>query len=285
MGWEKRQRGGEYYVMKTRFGNQVVSHYVGQGETANLISQMQEIYAEKARCQAEEKRRERAGCPFRAQFESEIEAYCRQVRGIFRQEMEAAGWYLHRRQWRRGRTAVMVRAKAQPEPLIMRAQKDEAASREILEQWKSRETLRENLALVYQAYFGYGERRGSENPLLKVAIEQRTDDLRRELTTPDDTALEQMLIDRVIVCFHAMNDAEGTFQNINRQVGVTLTKIEHYDKATDRAQRRYLTAVRELGLARRLRLPKREVDEQEARLRVLPGGKPAPLLIEPKDAA
>lgn len=281
MGWEKRQRGSQYYVMKTRFGNRVVSHYVGRGETAGLISQLQEIYAEKARCEAWKRQQERE----RPAWEAELDAYCQDVRSLFRQEMEAAGWYLHRWQWRRGRGAGMTAKKA-TEPLILRAQKDEAASRELLEQWKSRNLLRENLDLVYNTFFGYAEKRAADNPLLRTAIQQKTEELRHELTTPDDTALEQMLIDRVIVCSHALADAEGIYQRHNQEAGHTLTKIEHYDKATERAQRRYLTAVRELGLARRLRLPKQEADQEETRLRLLAGGKTVPLMIEsPPEAA
>jgi hypothetical protein len=276
MGWEKRQRGsGAYYVMKTRFGNSVVSHYVGKGETADLISQMQEIYAEKARCEAWKRQHDRE----RSVWEQQLDAYCADVRGIFRREMEAAGWYLHRREWRRGSMARAAQVKM--EPLITRAQRDPAAAQELLAQWKERNVVKENLDLVYETYFGYSGKRSGQNGLLQAAIDQKTEHMRRELTTEGDTALEQMLIERVIVCYHAMNDAEGKLQNLNQQDGVTLTKIEHYDKTTDRAQRRYLTAVRELGLARRLRLPAKEAQKEETRLRTIAGGKPsAPHEIE-----
>jgi hypothetical protein len=96
-----------------------------------------------------------------------------------------------------------------------------------------------------------------------------------------------MLIDRVIVCSHALADAEGTYQKLNQEGGVTLTKIERDDKATDRAQRRYLTAVRELGLARRLRMAAKEAEQEQTRLRMIAGGKVADLveIEEPKGAA
>jgi len=278
MGWEKREgTARQYYVMKTRFGDRVYSHYVGRGETAGLISQLQTLYQQRD----EEKRRQEAREYQRPEWEQRLDAYCEDVRALFRQEMQSAGWYLHRWQWRRGR-GNMGRPKAQPatEPLIMRAQKDEAASLEILEQWKSRETLEKNLALVYQTFFGYAERRATANPLLRTAIQHKTDDLRRELTQEGDTALEEMLIERVIVCYHALNDAEGTFQKINQEGGHTLTKIEHYDKSVERAHRRYLTAARELGIARRLRMPKRVPQEGGGPppLRLLEGAKETPML-------
>lgn len=48
MGWEKR-KNGRYYYTKTRIGSRVVSSYVGNGRTAELIGQLSGIYREEAR--------------------------------------------------------------------------------------------------------------------------------------------------------------------------------------------------------------------------------------------
>ncbi|MCW3051439.1 MAG: hypothetical protein JWN14_609 [Chthonomonadales bacterium] len=287
MGWESRNGKGRYYVQKARHGARVVSRYIGMGQYAELLSDAQEGRAESTLGMARESRQDRAECPIAREREQRLNAYCEDVRAFFRQEMESAGWYQHRRQWRRGRGGGMALTATENKRVeLFRQAKtgDEKAAAELVAFWEQEGTKEIALNGIYAVYFGYTDARAGKNIPLEMAIRQKTDQLRKDLTAEDDTPLERLLIERVIVCYHAMNDAERIFQG--KQDGATFTQHEHYDKAVDRAQRRYLTAVRELGLARRLRMPKREADAQAARLRVVDGGKPAVLMIEkPKEAA
>ncbi|MDQ3258304.1 MAG: hypothetical protein M3R15_31215 [Acidobacteriota bacterium] len=59
MGWETRG-GTSYYYRKERDGASVRSVYVGSGETASLITQLEEMRSEEVAHQRELKRRLRA---------------------------------------------------------------------------------------------------------------------------------------------------------------------------------------------------------------------------------
>ena len=100
MGWELRN-GRPYYYRKERVGGSVVSRYVGNGETANLIAAMESsskgaltaLRALKENEQEEAKEREK-----------EFAAYFADVEAVFQQAMTAAGYHRHKRgEWRKRR--------------------------------------------------------------------------------------------------------------------------------------------------------------------------------------
>jgi hypothetical protein len=43
MAWENRPRGGRYYVRKQRINGKMVSEYIGTGESALLVAQMDKL--------------------------------------------------------------------------------------------------------------------------------------------------------------------------------------------------------------------------------------------------
>src|SRR5579884_1065856 len=99
MGWERRQRGGLYYVQRERRGDKVVSRYLGAGEVAALIAQMETGRRAEQDAEREQERQARAEI---ARQDQENAAYFAQVEALFRQAMEAAGYYRHNRgEWRK----------------------------------------------------------------------------------------------------------------------------------------------------------------------------------------
>ena len=102
MGWENR-KNGRYYYTKERIGSRVVSRYVGNGETAELISKFSSL-----RRDEDWERREVIAAEFEA-----MEAEDRMTDEIFemaadlmKSALMAEGFHQHKRgEWRRARNA------------------------------------------------------------------------------------------------------------------------------------------------------------------------------------
>jgi hypothetical protein len=99
MGWE--QRGGRsYYYRKERESSRVRSIYVGGGETAAFISQLEKGRREEDEMKREDRRRELAKLE---QQDATIEAACRMIDMVIEAALIAAGFHIHKRQWRKQR--------------------------------------------------------------------------------------------------------------------------------------------------------------------------------------
>ena len=97
------------------------------------------------------------------------------------------------------------------------------------------------------------------NPVAKEAIIRKVDGLRRELAGSSPTPLERLVVDRVVVGWLAAAVAEGAYhQALERGVG--HADDEFHQRRVERAQRRYLAAVKALATVRRLRLPALQVN-------------------------
>ena len=97
MGWEERN-GNRYYYQKERRGGKVVSVYVGRGELARLVAQM-----DRGRRLEREQKRQR--------FETMKEELLRQrdrvrevqkaIRALERATLLRNGYHTHKGQWRK----------------------------------------------------------------------------------------------------------------------------------------------------------------------------------------
>ena len=90
MGWEKRQRGGLYYVRKERIGKKVISHYIGGGKSAAAIAEVEIRNYQLAKLQREEERKLFADLDERNR---QLAEYCEWVDSILIQTLEAAGYH------------------------------------------------------------------------------------------------------------------------------------------------------------------------------------------------
>lgn len=101
MGWERRERGGSYYVRKVRRGGHVCSEYLGNGETASLIAQMEALERMDKQIAQENERDAREQF---AEAERQNAAFFAEVESALRQALEAAGYHQPKRgQWRKQR--------------------------------------------------------------------------------------------------------------------------------------------------------------------------------------
>jgi hypothetical protein len=100
MAW-KTVNGRPYYYRSKREGGRVVTEYVGTGEVARLLSQLDTIDRDEreAERQAERAERERYDAEDRA-----VAAWCEDVEAVARAALGAAGYHRHKRgEWRKRR--------------------------------------------------------------------------------------------------------------------------------------------------------------------------------------
>ncbi len=100
-----------------------------------------------------------------------------------------------------------------------------------------------------------------QDELLREAVERYLDQMQAEIAGTSSTPLERLLVDRIATCWLALQHAETTYaQNLRRLDG---DQGEYYQRRIDRAQRRYLEAIRSLALIRRLLVPTVQVNIAE----------------------
>jgi hypothetical protein len=87
---------------------------------------------------------------------------------------------------------------------------------------------------------------------LSEGLRRKLGALRAELAGPTPTPLERMLVGRVVACWLHLYHLEAVYAG---QDGMSLELAQHYQKCTDRAHKRYLSAIKTLALVRRLALP------------------------------
>lgn len=99
MGWETR-KGGRYYYRKVWKGGRCRSKYVGSGESAELVAQLDAI------------ERERRASTYQvepdplADFDRQYLALEAQIRGHVAEVLTAAGFHQHKREWRKRRVRI-----------------------------------------------------------------------------------------------------------------------------------------------------------------------------------
>ncbi len=96
MGWEKRGRR-EYYYCKEREGGRVRSVYVGGGETARLVAQLDAMKSDEREGERILARMERERWH---EQEAELDALAELMDAVATGVLLAAGYHMHKRQWR-----------------------------------------------------------------------------------------------------------------------------------------------------------------------------------------
>lgn len=101
MGWETRKGGGSYYTRSKREGGRVIREYVGSGEVAQLIAQMDEVEQEQRTTQRELARIRRGESDT---LDTLAREFYDQVEAVLRATLTEAGYHRHARgAWRKRR--------------------------------------------------------------------------------------------------------------------------------------------------------------------------------------
>ncbi len=83
------------------------------------------------------------------------------------------------------------------------------------------------------------------------AIHRKMEEIRAELLGHQSAPLERLLVERVVVCWLHAYHADTQYARSS----VSFNEGEYLQKQQDRAQRRYLSAIKTLAVVRRLALP------------------------------
>ena len=102
MAWERRTRGGLYYTRSKRVGGRVVREYLGCGEGARLVADIDAARREERAAERLQRDRERAG-PLAVQ--DALNVLGKSLEDVLSVCLEAEGYHKHRGQWRRKRRA------------------------------------------------------------------------------------------------------------------------------------------------------------------------------------
>jgi hypothetical protein len=88
---------------------------------------------------------------------------------------------------------------------------------------------------------------------LREAVLRQLEVLRAELSGPNPSPLERMLVDRVVACWLAAHDAELRY-TVNAK-DMTFRNGDYQQRRMDATSRRYLAAIKALATVRKLALP------------------------------
>ena len=95
---------------------------------------------------------------------------------------------------------------------------------------------------------------GTSDEFSRFVLEQQAEKLRRSLLGDSPTPLERLLVERIVICSLQVEIAETQYVNVMKG-STTFAKGKFYEHLQDRAQRRYLAAIKALAQVRRLQLP------------------------------
>ncbi len=108
----------------------------------------------------------------------------------------------------------------------------------------------------------------TKNPLVKEALRFKLNALRREILGPDPSPLEDLLARRIAACWLQVNYLETIYAVNVENNGLSGRWSESMQRSIDRAQRRYLSAIKTLVQVRRLLGPMVQVNIAEKQVNI-----------------
>jgi len=110
----------------------------------------------------------------------------------------------------------------------------------------------------------------AHEPLVKEAYVRKMAKMRDALGYKNGSALERLLIDRIVMCWYNLSNVEATYAE--KMLGsVNLEMATYLMKALDRSEGRYQAAVKSLAVVRRLQLPVVQVNIGEKQINIVQG--------------
>lgn len=267
MGWEFRRRGGRYYRRSVRDQEGRPRHeYFGAGENAGLFARSFELLAEKEQGEREERRRQIAALSAEvAPIEAAATGLDQAVAAIVAATLTAAGYHKPwRGPWRKkrqgavqmvdeqrsareipeGERMTILRRAAAGETELMPVVKKilDAFPHCVVSLWSQsgRDTLLD--AMLYN------------EPFEGEVVGREAERLWEELAGPRPTVLEKLLVERIVVGWLATNWYEARMAQALKK-GCSFETATFWQQTITQADRRYLAAIRNLAMIRRLQLP------------------------------
>jgi len=111
--------------------------------------------------------------------------------------------------------------------------------------------------LAHQAALSLIDAAAGENLAFKEALTRKLELLRAELSGPNPTPLERLLVERIVACWLQVQDADVRFAQAKN---LSLEWGDYYQRRMDRAHKRCLSAIKTLATVRKLALPVLQVN-------------------------
>jgi hypothetical protein len=251
-----------YYSRSVRWNGRVTSLYLGSGLLAKLAAQ--EFEDLRAEDRADRQRRHEQHLADQAAERPLIEL-SQATTALVRLVMQAVGYRLHHRQWRRPSMS-----KQQPRELsdilpvlLGRAAAGDLAVVPALRNFLDRFAAGESTGgvgfrVLLEALGGDPAARAQEALIgwavgqdlaAGEALRRRIAQVRAELAGPDASPLERLLAENLAL---AWADAHLAAERAYRAAALTLTEADRIERRRDRAQRRLIAAAKALDLIRRV---------------------------------
>jgi hypothetical protein len=260
-------------------GNSVRRDYLGCGEVATALAQIIELERDRRRDAHEaSERRWRRELKRLEKFEEQILDYNRLVDSLVSWTLVKLGYHLHKRTWR---------------PRGMTAKEREKRIRELDEFWNrvaaGDPTTLDQVRRVFDIsperfmdlYRGDLAKRVTDAILDRVAgkslwqreaIRGKTEEHRKALAGPSPSPIEAMLAERCAVLYLAAHESD-IFMYSNMEI-LSTKRADFHERRRDRANKRYLSAMRTLAMVKEKLASAEERRERarQARLGILRTG-------------
>jgi hypothetical protein len=223
--------------------------------------------------------------------------YYRQVNCLMTETLIAAGCYNHCGQWRRARSSKGASTMNTKQLLDVSKVKDVMGSitiheevRQKVEQANSADAQAQldllagcNNLSEYRsalsnigdlAYHALAQRlnqlHGESARGMRLATIAKLADIEKQLIGENPSPLERLLAERIAMCWLDVQDHELRYANLNSES--THQQFEWRSRMLDRAQKRYLSAIKDLATVRRLNLPIVQLNIGENQVNMVGGG-------------
>jgi hypothetical protein len=245
----------------------VRSIYVGRGETAALVAELDQ--AERARRQAKQSERlaERTRIAALAADPPALTVFLAYVRDQVAEVLRAAGYHQHKRQWRRKRDEMSP--KRRESAALMTVQTADEWFKETIRVAMQRDALpairheyAKLLDLYPQVVPEYGDLatmaqedlrdRFLKQPAVSMAVARQADALCAQLGREEATPIEQLLIGVVVLTWHDYHTGVLLAMANNTSGSAALEQWETWERIIASKEARYLKAIEALARVRRL---------------------------------
>lgn len=263
MAWEQRARGGRYYVRSVRSGGRVGKEYLGGGPVAELAAAWD---VERREWREAQRQREAQEAALADAVGHPVTAFCAAVEVVAREALTVAGYHRPKRgPWRKCMTqpanAGPLLPKEELLALLRRAENgDQAALQQARTVADECPKVWERLGNIATTARDHLIDAISANPLQREAMERKFQEVRAALAGPDPSLLELALAERAAVCWLQTYHEDYQDTALRQQAGVSLSRLEMQHKRGERAQRRYLAAVKALAQVQKLKIPAIQVN-------------------------
>jgi hypothetical protein len=122
---------------------------------------------------------------------------------------------------------------------------------------------------------------GTTNQFIVEAVEHKAEELRQELLGDAPTPLERLLVERVVLCWIQVHYLEAIYaRQLGQSGGMSWAADAGHQRRQDRANRRYLSAIKTLAQVRRLLVPAVQINVAERQ--IISQGAPSITTQEPQ---